>query len=136
MSEIFKEIRRCLPIQQTVEHFGYSVNRSGFTLSPFGKEKTPSCKLYHTTNTFYGFSANIGGDCIKFAAAVLGVDNWQACQYLIEAFSLPFSLSGSIENQAEIERRKVDQERQRMREQEFKAAWRKEVAFLKWWEGV
>lgn len=30
----------------------------------------------------------------------------------------------------------MEQKRQEQREQEFKAAWRKEVDFLKWWEEV
>ena len=136
MSKVFRQIKESLTIRQIVEHFGYNPNRTGFIHSPVNQERTPSCKLYYRTNTFYDFSSNTGGDGIKFAAAVLGVDNWQACQYLVEVFSLSFSVSGSIDNRAEIEQREAEQKRQQQREQEFKAAWRKEVELLKWWEGI
>lgn len=89
MSELFNEIKESLTMQQVAEHFGYKVNRSGFILSPFGNEKTPSCKLYR--NSYYDFSTAAGGDLIQFTAAINGSNNWQACQYLIEAFSLPYS---------------------------------------------
>ena len=93
MSEVFKEIKESLTMRQVAEHLGYSVNRSGFILSPFRKEKTASCKLYR--NSYYDFSTAAGGDLIRFTAAILNINNWEACQYLVQAFSLPISLSGS-----------------------------------------
>ena len=51
------------------------VNRSDFILSPFGKEKTASCKLYR--NSYYDFSTASGGDLIKFTAAILNINNWE-----------------------------------------------------------
>ncbi len=62
----------------------------------FKEERTASCKLY--PRSFCDFSSGIGGDIIRFASAVLGLNNWEACRYLIEAFSLPFSLSGHTDN--------------------------------------
>ena len=118
MSELFNEIRESLTMQQVARHFGYEPNRSGFIHSPFGEDKTASCKLYK--NSFYDFSTNTGGDLIKFTAALNGQNNWQACQYLVEAFSLPFSLSGRADNREQIERRKRERQRQQEREQNFK----------------
>ena len=129
MSELFNEIKESLTMQQVARHFGYEPNRSGFIHSPFGEDKTASCKLYK--NSFYDFSTNTGGDLIKFTAALNGQNNWQACQYLVEAFSLPFSLSGHTDNREQIERRKRERERQQERERNFKAAWRAEVDRLK-----
>ena len=134
MSEVFNEIKETLTMAQVAQHFGYEPNRAGFIHSPFGKDKTASCKLYK--NSFYDFSANTGGDLIKFTAALNGQNNWQACQYLVEAFSLPFSLSGSADNREQIERRKRERQRQQEREQNFKAAWLAEVDKLKTWEQI
>lgn len=134
MSELFKEVRESLTMQQVAEHFGYKVNRSGFILSPFGNEKTPSCKLYR--NSYYDFSTAAGGDLIQFTAAINGSNNWQACKYLIEAFSLPYSLSGNTDNWEQIRRRKQERQRQQEREQKFKAAWIAEVDRLKTWESI
>lgn len=134
MSEIFDNIKESLTMRQVAEHFGYKVNRAGFILSPFGNEKTPSCKLYR--NSYYDFSTAAGGDLIQFTAALTGSNNWQACQYLVEAFSLPFSLSGHVDNREEIERRKRERQRQQEREANYKAAWLGEVDRLKKWEQI
>lgn len=72
MSEVFREIKESLTMRQVAEHLGFPVNRSGFILSPFGKEKTASCKLYH--NSYYDFSVAAGDDLIKFTAAILNIN--------------------------------------------------------------
>lgn len=121
-------------MRQVAEHFGYKANRAGFIHSPFSEDKTASCKLYR--NSYYDFSTAAGGDLIQFTAALTGSNNWQACQYLVEAFSLPFSLSGHVDNREEIERCKRERLRQQEREQHFKAAWLAEVDKLKTWEQI
>ena len=134
MSELFKEVRESLTMQQVAEHFGYKVNRSGFILSPFRNEKTPSCKLYR--NSYYDFSTAAGGDLIQFTAAINGSNNWQACQYLIEAFSLPYSLSGNTDNREQILCREQERQQQQETEERFKTAWIAEVNRLKTWESI
>lgn len=134
MSELFNEIKESLTMQQVAEHFGYKVNRSGFILSPFGNEKTPSCKLYR--NSYYDFSTAAGGDLIQFTAALTGSNNWQACQYLVEAFSLPYSLSGGIDNREQIRRREQEKQKQQERQQEFKACLLRKIDELKCWEDI
>lgn len=132
MGELFKEIKESLNMRQVAEHFGYEVNRSGFILSPFGNEKTPSCKLYR--NSYYDFSAAVGGDLIQFTAAINGINNWQACQYLIEAFSLPYSLSDSTDNWEQIRHRANERRKQQEKERKFKGACLLEIDRLKTWE--
>lgn len=134
MSNIFSAVNDSLSMPEVARHFGYTPNRSNFIKSPFQEERTASCKLY--SNSFYDFSSNIGGDIIRFAAAVLDVNNWEACGYLIEAFSLPFSLSGSADNREQIRRREQERKRQREKEQRFEEAWRAEVDELKIWESI
>ena len=134
MSEVFREIKESLTMRQVAEHFGYPVNRSGFILSPFGKEKTASCKLYR--NSYYDFSAAAGGDLIKFTATILNINNWEACQYLIQAFSLPISLSGGADRREEIERRQRERERQEERKEEFRTALSGEIDSLKRWADI
>lgn len=134
MSEIFKAVNESLSMADVARHFGYAPNRAGFIKSPFKEERTASCKLY--PRSFYDFSSNTGGDIIRFASAVLGVNNWEACRYLIETFSLPFSLSGSADNREQIRRREQERQRQREKEQRFRAAWRAEVDRLKTWENI
>lgn len=113
---------------------GHSVNRSGFIHSPFKEERTASCKIY--PHSFYDFSSGTGGDCIRFVSLVLGVNNWEACQYLIQAFSLPISLSGGTDRREEIERRQRERQRQEERKQEFRAALLGEIDSLKRWADI
>ena len=134
MSEIFREIKESLTMRQVAEHLGFPVNRSGFILSPFGKEKTASCKLYR--NSYYDFSTATGGDLIKFTASILNINNWEACQYLIQAFSLPISLSGGADRREEIEWRQKERQRQEERKQEFKAALLGKIDSLKCWADI
>lgn len=134
MSEIFKAVNESLLMADVAHHFGYAPNRAGFIKSPFKEERTASCKLY--PRSFYDFSSNMGGDIIRFASAVLGVNNWEACRYLIEAFSLPFSLSGSADNREQIQKRQRERQKQQEKEQRFRAAWVAEVDRLKVWENI
>lgn len=134
MSEIFKAVNESLSMVDAARHFGYAPNRAGFIKSPFKEERTASCKLY--PRSFYDFSSGMGGDIIRFASAVLGLNNWEACRYLIEAFSLPFSLSGHTDNREQIRRREQERQRQQEKERRFKAAWVAEVDRLKAWENV
>lgn len=122
MGEVFEGIKDSLTIWQVAEHFGFAPNRSGFISSPFASDSTPSCKLYDETNSFYDFSSNRGGDLVRFTALVLGINNWQAAKYLVEVFALPLSLSDSVEQSAEIERRKRERARRQERERRFQAA--------------
>lgn len=121
-------------MQQVAEHLGFKPDRAGFIRSPFSKEKTASCKLYR--NSYYDFSTATGGDLIKFTATILNINNWEACQYLIQAFALPISLSGGADRREEIERRQKERQRQEERQQEFKAALLDEIDRLKRWADI
>ena len=134
MSEIFKAVNESLLMADVARHFGYASNRAGFIKSPFKEERTASCKLY--PRSFYDFSSGMGGDIIRFASAVLGLNNWEACRYLIEAFSLPFSLSGHTDNREQIQQRQWERQKQQEKEQRFKTAWVAEVDRLKTWENI
>lgn len=134
MSEIFKIVNDSLRMEDVARHFGYLPNRAGFIKSPFKEERTASCKLY--PRSFYDFSSGFGGDIIRFASAILGINNWEACHYLVEAFSLPFSLSGHIDNREQIRRREQERRKQQEKERQFKEAWLSEVSRLKTWESI
>ncbi len=52
-------------ISEVVESYGIEVNK-GTLKCPFHKEKTASCKLYYTTNSYFCFGCSEGGDVIDF----------------------------------------------------------------------
>lgn len=114
MSEIFELINESLNSQDVAEHFGFVVNANGFCKSPLNKsEKTPSCKIYPGNRGFYDFSAATGGDTLKFASIALGVDSWQAAQYLIEAFHLPIDTKNSALTRQKVQELKQQREADR-----------------------
>lgn len=122
MSEIFELINESLNSQDVAEHFGFVVNANGFCKSLLNKsEKTPSCKIYPGNRGFYDFSAATGGDTLKFASIALGVDSWQAAQYLIEAFHLPIDTKNSTLTRQKVQelqrRREADQRRRNLKKQ-------------------
>lgn len=129
MSTVFSEIKNSVSMIQVAEHLGFKINRAGFILSPFTSEKTPSCKLYK--NSFYDFATNTGGDLIRFTALYLNLNNWEACRYLVDAFSLPLCLSGQKDNSAEIETRRRHRQREAEKEHNFKTARLTEIERLK-----
>ncbi len=134
MSEIFKSIKDILTMREVVEHFGFKVNRSGFIFSPHNQEKTPSCKIYD--KSYFDYSTAKGGDLIQFTASCLGVNNWKACKYLVEAFKLPFSLSGNTDSREAIEQRQREQKRQQEKERSYKTARIAEIKRLKQLERI
>ena len=122
MSEIFELINESLNSQDVAEHFDFVVNANGFCKSPLNKsEKTPSCKIYPGNRGFYDFSAATGGDTLKFASIALGVDSWQAAQYLIETFHLPIDTKNSTLTRQKVQelqrRREADQRRRNLKKQ-------------------
>lgn len=132
MTGIFDEIKTSLAMEDVARHFGFEPNRAGFIKSPFKEERTPSCKCY--PHSFYDFASGIGGDVIRFAALLLGTDNWRACQYLIDTFSLPYSLSGHADNHEEIKRRQQERQKQQKEEKDFQTARLREIDRLKFWD--
>ncbi len=107
MSEVFSEIKKNLTMPQVARHLGYEPNRAGFIKSPFQDERTASCKLYE--RSFYDFSTNTGGDLIRFTAAALSLNNWRAACYLVDAFSLPYSVLDSKDNREQIRKREQEE---------------------------
>lgn len=131
MSEIFELINESLNSQDVAEHFGFVVNANGFCKSPLNKsEKTPSCKIYPGNRGFYDFSAATGGDTLKFASIALGVDSWQAAQYLIGYFNLNIDTNGGI-SPAELEKLKRQREADQLRKAVGKQKWVAEMDNLK-----
>lgn len=131
MSEIFKQVNQALTCQQVAECLGFTVNSKGFTHSPINKdEKTPSCKIYPGSRGFYDFSSAIGGDSLRFASLVLGVDNWQAAQYLIGYFNLNINTNGGI-SRTKVEKLKRQREADQLRKVVGKQKWVAEIDNLK-----
>lgn len=131
MNKLFDEVNAVLSTKEVAERLGFVVNRSGFINSPVNaEEKTPSCKIYPGNRGFYDFSSGIGGDTLKLASLVLGVDAWKAAQYLIEQFKLDINTSSKISG-TEVQKLKQQREADQKRKAVAQKKWVAEMDNLK-----
>ena len=121
---LIRKVNELLSMPDVARFLGFEPNSKGFIKSPFHDERTASCKLYSEPGRgYYDFSAGEGGDCVQFAACTQGLNNWEACKLLIEAFNLPVDARNT-----HLTRKRI-QELERQREQEQR---RKAVDKKKW----
>lgn len=73
---------KAIPIREVAEKCNVSVDRKGYCLCPAHNEKTPSCRIYGKTNTWYCFGCHAHGDGIDFVKAAMNCDFERAFQFL------------------------------------------------------
>lgn len=83
-----EEIKEKVSCREFVEKIGLKINRSGFCCCPFHGEKTPSLKIYDSTNSWYCFGCHAGGDVISFAKMYYKVSFSDAVKRLANDFNL------------------------------------------------
>lgn len=89
---VFEEVKNSLDIVQVVYKYGFKPNKSGFIYCPFHDERTPSLKLYTSTNSYYCFGCNASGDIISFVSALYREQPLQTVKRLISDFGLAISI--------------------------------------------
>lgn len=77
-----KDKAKDYPIDQLASSHGLPI-RLDKVKCPFHEDKTASLKLYKTTNTFYCFGCNKGGDVIDFLMGLQKISFIQAVKQLI-----------------------------------------------------
>lgn len=128
----FGLVNSYLTMPDVARLLGYTPNKAGFIRSPFHDERTPSCKLYNEPGRGYcDFSSGDAGDCIRFTARVLQVNNWEACRYLVDAFHLPVDLHSNQKTASEIEQLQRKREAEAQKKKIEKKRWVRQVDELK-----
>ena len=113
-------------------YLGFHPNSKGFIKSPFHDEKTASCKLYKELGRgYYDFSAGEGGDCVRFVARTQGLNSWEACKLLIEAFNLPVDAGNTHLTRQRVQELERQREQNRRRKDVTKRKWTMEIDSLK-----
>ena len=74
VKEIFKTAKDRLDICETALYYGLQLNRHNEALCPFHNEKTPSFVINSQGQFFKCFGCGEGGDVIKLAGKLLGID--------------------------------------------------------------
>ena len=88
MNNYTDEIRSRILAKEMFEFYGFHINRAGFCLSPFSREKTPSLKVYKGDKGWHCFSTGKGGDVIDFVQEYFNLDFKEAMAKLNEDFHL------------------------------------------------
>ncbi|MCX6152223.1 MAG: toprim domain-containing protein [Ignavibacteriales bacterium] len=77
-----EEIKYRLTFLYLLDRLGIKIHTGNFIFSIYKTEKTPSLKIYPSSNSFYCYATNKGGDIITFYADYHNTDKKQAIKEL------------------------------------------------------
>ena len=69
---IFNEVKGQVTARQAAENYGIRITRNGMACCPFHNDKTPSFTVFPSTQSFYCFGCQTGGDLIEFHRDFIG----------------------------------------------------------------
>lgn len=105
--EIFKTAKDRLDICETALYYGLQLNRHNEALCPFHNEKTPSFVINNQGQFFKCFGCGEGGDVIKLAGKLLGIDRpFDVLKRLNSDFSLGLDLEPKPETREQKKQRR------------------------------
>ena len=126
------QVNDMLRMPDVAMYLGFHPDSKGFIKSPFQDEKTASCKLYKELGRgYYDFSAGEGGDCVRFVARTQGLNSWEACRLLVEAFSLPVDMKSTHLTRKRVQQLKQQREADQKRKAVDQKKWVAEMDSLK-----
>lgn len=126
------QVNDMLRMPDVAMYLGFHPDSKGFIKSPFQDEKTASCKLYKDLGRgYYDFSAGEGGDCVRFVARTQGLNSWEACRLLVEAFSLPVDMKSTHLTRKRVQQLKQQREADQKRKAVDQKKWVAEMDSLK-----
>lgn len=129
---VIREVNNLLSMPEVAVYLGFHPDSKGFIKSPFHGEKTASCKLYKEPGRgYYDFSAGEGGDCVRFVARTQGLNSWEACRLLVEAFSLPVDMKSTHLTRKRVQQLKRQREADQKRKDVTKRKWTMKMDSLK-----
>ena len=113
------EIKSRVSMPEMMEHYGFSLNRSGFCKCPFHSERSASFKAYPGSRGFYCFGCGAHGSVIDFVMQYFGITFKDAISKINSDFSLGFPIGEriSLRQSREMERRQRERREERNREQ-------------------
>lgn len=85
MKEDFEDIKGQVRIEDVARHLLGEPVRGMFY---YPGERTPSIKIYKSSNSFYDFGRSTGGDCIRLWSYIHHVNNWAALQEIKSLYGI------------------------------------------------
>ena len=98
-----REIKSMVSMPEMMEHYGFSLNRSGFCKCPFHSEKSASFKAYPGSRGFYCFGCNESGSVIDFVMKFFELPFGDAIKKINEDFSLGLPIGEKLDRRKQLE---------------------------------
>ena len=98
-----EKIKSMVSMPEMMEHYGFSLNRSGFCKCPFHSERSASFKAYPGTRGYYCFGCNQSGSVIDFVMKFFGLSFVDAIKKINEDFSLGLPIGEKLDRRKQIE---------------------------------
>ena len=89
-NDVVEEIKGRIKILDLVYEIGLKVYRNNYIKSIYKDERTPSLKIYETTNTYKCYATGIQGDVIKFYMDYYRIDFKEALKELAEKAGIDY----------------------------------------------
>lgn len=98
-----ENIKSMVSMPEMMEHYGFSLNRSGFCKCPFHSEKSASFKAYPGSRGFYCFGCNESGSVIDFVMKFFELPFGDAIKKINEDFSLGLPIGEKLDRRKQLE---------------------------------
>ena len=131
MNNYADEIKDRVSAKELFEFYGFHINRAGFCLSPFSREKTPSLKVYKGDKGWHCFSTGKGGDVIDFVQEYFNLSFKDAMAKLNEDFHLGLPIGEKRTPRQQIEEAAKAYRARQVKDEKEKAL---EAAKSAYWE--
>ena len=98
-----ENIKSMVSMPEMMEHYGFSLNRSGFCKCPFHSERSASFKAYPGSRGFYCYGCNESGSVIDFVMKFFGLSFGDAIKKINEDFSLGLPIGEKLDRRKKLE---------------------------------
>ena len=108
-------IKERLTMQDIIQHYGFSTNRTGFMCCPFHQEKTASLKVYKGKGDWHCFGCGASGDVISFVQQLFGLSFQETLKKIDVDFNLNIYGEHTFEElrRSHYQQKKIQAERER-----------------------
>lgn len=98
-----ENIKNMVSMPEMMEHYGFSLNRSGFCKCPFHSERSASFKAYPGQRGYYCFGCGAHGSVIDFVMMYFGLSFKDSLAKINEDFSLGLPIGEKLDRRKQLE---------------------------------
>ena len=98
-----EKIKSMVSMPEIMEHYGFSLNRSGFCKCPFHSERSASFKAYPGQRGYYCFGCGAHGSVIDFVMRFFGISFGDSIKKINEDFSLGLPIGEKLDRRKKLE---------------------------------